>query len=410
MADCWCDNGFAYSFYFRNMPPPQKYLRLKLSALHSRVLGLFDTLPHCHYKCWVDNLCTSVNFLIHSLKHKAHVMVEGVCRSGGRGFPDVAKQEEVRGEANLRSVVGTVKAAELIVDGLEDKIVATSVYDSKPAYFLSSSCESITWVKKTKKVWVHENDSIMNLEFLRLSSANNYNNGMGDVDIADQKRGSYRPDRFMRKMKWWWSMWIWGLGVLLVNCYISYVTFLQDNNVPKKNILSQYDFRKAIALAWLDPKNYWKSNEKKRSADEINESSAVATRSRKKLKKKSTYITDDSFRPNGNMSDRLSRGIEHDFEMCSKHSRCAIHRWATDRKVSRHNDVYFCPVCNICVCISCHKLLRNEKDILSLKNELCTKFLQERKDKNIGRSPVSPSSDARAEKSRINRETIAQSV
>ena len=203
---------------------------------------------------------------------------------------------------------------------------------------------------------------------------------------------------------------MWGVGVLLVNCHISYVTYLEDNNVPKKNILSQYDFRKAIALAWLDPKNYWKSNERKRSADEVNGSSAVATRSRKKTKKKSTHITDDSFRPNGNMSDRLCRSVEHEFEMCSKHSRCAIHRWATDRKVSRHNDVCFCPVCNICVCMSCHKLLRNEKDVLSLKKELSIKFLQERKDKNIDRSPVSPSSDARAEKSRINRETIAQCV
>ena len=51
MADCWCDDGFTYSFYFRNMPPPQKHLRLKSSAFHSRVLGLFDTLPHQHYKC-----------------------------------------------------------------------------------------------------------------------------------------------------------------------------------------------------------------------------------------------------------------------------------------------------------------------------------------------------------------------
>ena len=84
------------------MPPPKKYLLLKLSVLYSRVLGLFDTLPDKNCKYWVDNLYTSINFIIHVLKHKAHIMIEGVCRCGGRRFPKIAKQREVTGEANLR--------------------------------------------------------------------------------------------------------------------------------------------------------------------------------------------------------------------------------------------------------------------------------------------------------------------
>ena len=44
MVDCWCDDGFTCSFHFKNMPAPIKYLRLKLSPLYGRVLGLFDTL------------------------------------------------------------------------------------------------------------------------------------------------------------------------------------------------------------------------------------------------------------------------------------------------------------------------------------------------------------------------------
>ena len=42
-----------------------------------------------------------------------------------------------------------------------------------------------------KKVWAQENDCMIDLEFLRLSSVNNYNNRIGNIDIADQKRGSY---------------------------------------------------------------------------------------------------------------------------------------------------------------------------------------------------------------------------
>jgi len=61
-----------------------------------------------------------------------------------------------------------------------------------------------------------------------------------------------------------------GLGVLLVNCYVYYVMYLVSQGVNKRNILLQYEFCKAIALAWIDSNNYWKSNSKKRSVDEIN--------------------------------------------------------------------------------------------------------------------------------------------
>ena len=76
------------------------------------------------------------------------------------------------------------------------------MHNSKSTYFLSSSCDSIEWIKKTKKVWAYENNCIMDLEFLWLSSINNYNNRIGNVDIANQNRSSYRLDRFMKKMKW----------------------------------------------------------------------------------------------------------------------------------------------------------------------------------------------------------------
>ena len=55
-ADYYCDNGFACSFHFRNMLPPINHVRLKLSTLHSRVLGLFDAFIDINHKCWVDNM------------------------------------------------------------------------------------------------------------------------------------------------------------------------------------------------------------------------------------------------------------------------------------------------------------------------------------------------------------------
>ena len=44
------------------------------------------------------------------------------------------------------------------------------------------------------------------LKFLRLNQIDNYNNGMGDVDVANQLRGLYRLDRWLRNRKFWWSM------------------------------------------------------------------------------------------------------------------------------------------------------------------------------------------------------------
>ena len=84
----------------------------------------------------------------------------------------------------------------------------------------------------------------MDLEFLWLSSINNYNNRIGNVDIANQNRSSYRLDRFMKKMKWQQSIWIWDLCILLVY-YIIYIIYLEDNNILMKKYLISIQFEKS---------------------------------------------------------------------------------------------------------------------------------------------------------------------
>ena len=48
--------------------------------------------------------------------------------------------------------------------------------------------------------------------------------------------------------------------------------------------MSQYEFRKVIALTWIDPKNYLKSYNKNRTNDEVNDNDIISTMS--KLQKK----------------------------------------------------------------------------------------------------------------------------
>lgn len=78
---------------------------------------------------------------------------------------------------------------------------------------------------------------------------------MGDVDIADQLRGSYQFDIWIKNRKWWWSLLFWGLGVILMNAYITYKVFNEEEGVSKSGLLTQYEFRKAIALHWINPEH-----------------------------------------------------------------------------------------------------------------------------------------------------------
>jgi len=121
-----------------------------------------------------------------------------------------------------KKVRGTTKAAVLTGDPEAPDLVAFSVFDTKPVHFLSMACTGLKWIEKRKKVFDRESNKNVSMAFLRCEVTDTYNNGMNGVDIADQLRGTYRFDCWMQKRKWWWSIWMWGLQVLLVNAYLLY--------------------------------------------------------------------------------------------------------------------------------------------------------------------------------------------
>ena len=80
----------------------------------------------------------------------------------------------------------------------------------------------IKWIEVKKKVYDVESEKYEEVKFLRMNFINNYNFTMGHVDVSDQLRGSYHIDWWVRNRKWWWSMFFWGVGVLLTNAYVVY--------------------------------------------------------------------------------------------------------------------------------------------------------------------------------------------
>ena len=117
-------------------------------------------------------------------------------------------------------VRGTVKAALLEGDDKCIGLVVSSVYNTRPVHYISMVCDKLKWLEIEKQVYNVETGKVESLRFLCMNVIDNYNKTMVNVDIADQLRGSYCVDHWIRNRKWWWSLWFWSLGVCLTNAYI----------------------------------------------------------------------------------------------------------------------------------------------------------------------------------------------
>ena len=258
------DSGFTWTFYFRNQPAPEKWTKKGYSPLHSHILGMFDQLENKFHNCCFDNLYLSARFAKAAWTHSNKVRISGPTRKRGHGLPKCVIQEEVKNAEAIHAVWGTVKAAVLEGDNEVPGLLAVSYYDQKPVHFLSTVCEKIKWVQYEKKVYCVETEQVETMMFLWLSINNDYNYGMGGVDIVDQLQNYYRFDHWMHKRKWWWSVFFWAIGVLLVDCYVSYKKFMESK---KMKPISHYKFQKAIALALIHPEQYWPDRMKTSTQD-----------------------------------------------------------------------------------------------------------------------------------------------
>ena len=91
------------------------------------------------------------------------------------------------------------------------------------------------------------------IKFLCLNLNNGYSYGMGNANIVDQLRGSYRFDKWMRNYKWWHTIFWWGFQVLLTNSYKVYCCYYEIHALKPMN---HYEFNKYVGDVWMYPDYY----------------------------------------------------------------------------------------------------------------------------------------------------------
>jgi len=329
------------------------------------------------------------------------VLVAVVTRTKDRGLPAMVIQEPVK-EKDIPTTRGTVKAAVLVGDKKCPEMIAMSIYDSKPVHFISMIAESIEWKEKIREVWNKVARQMQPIKFLRVNVNDDYNNKMNAVDVADQLRNQYRMDHWLRNRKWWWSVFMWSLGVLLTNAYVMYCRVQEEGNVPKKDRLTHYDFLLSVARAWIDRDEtdirvVRRLQEKKRkqrvlanqcAATQPTTSPAPAKKSRidaaqsalispPKSSSKAPRVNDNSLDPHkGALRSRLNHldNFHCPEEPTCKIPSCALHRWLFGRANDSHgqtrNKIVACSLCQVNLCIPCFRTFHTVADMQSAKQEL----------------------------------------
>lgn len=391
-CDCIADDGYTFTFYFRNQPAEKKWLDQGLSPLHSRCMSLFDCFIDEHHQVRFDNLYMSAKFALAAFQHPNKVMVEGVTRSSQRGLPPQVVQADVQ-KNRIAGVKGTVKAAVL-----EDcpplascQLVAASVYDQKGVHFLSTCVQRIHWIEKFREVFDKTTQRKRMGKFLRLAINDDYNLNMNNVDIADQLRGSYRPDRWMRKQKWWWSMFFWGHGTLLVNAFIAYKRFMENKGLKP---MSHYDFQKKIVLAKICPTLHGAKKQRGTIASQRGDQRSAASSSRGRSKRSSETVASATRaatkpkiesvvttwqRVKDDTSDfnrsRLDQSAPHFPKPVDNEKRgkcCALCRYAAGKKLRA--NLLCCSRCNVYLCAWCFKSFHTLPSISAAKDNICAEI------------------------------------
>ena len=226
-CDAICEGGYTFNWYFRFDKAPD--VQTGASPLHQRSIFLIDELPHDWHTIFCDNLYNSHQFSQWCAARKTYVC--GTIRRN-RGVPPKVIQKEVKGKKAKDAALGTLKVAHH-----SDGTLMFSYYDpnsGKPFHMVTSHHSSIEKVPVGKKVWDKKQRLIVTEMREVWNIVNDYNEWMNSVDSADQLRLQYYPaPKWFRNRKWWWSIFLWNLGLCCTNAYILHCKVEQrDGGTP----------------------------------------------------------------------------------------------------------------------------------------------------------------------------------
>ena len=120
-------------------------------------------------------------------------------------------------------------------------LVAFSLYDTNPFYFLYIAADKLVCNINEKEIYDKTTKKKARLQFYHNELKTFYNNYMNSVDVSDQLRNSYNFQHWMRNRNWGWALFMWGFGVMLVNAYIFYKSaHLIIWSKKKDEVVSQY--------------------------------------------------------------------------------------------------------------------------------------------------------------------------
>jgi len=263
----------------------------------------------------------SVKLYTAAYSGKNQVQIHGVVRRTCRGVPACVLQEFQKNSKEADKVRGTIKAAVLEGDSSCPSLICMSYYDAKDVYFMSTAVTEIKWVLKERSVYDKNAQKLVKLTFMRPEIVDDYNNGMNKVNQADQLQGSYRCDLWTHNRKWWWSIWLWGIQIILVNAYVIWKS-------KESNIMTHYNFQKQVALHLINSENFPLEN-------------------REKLKRKSTdsdvrslrsFTTNTSSRKAYTINDKTLDPEQGDLQiqLNGKYFHCSIHPKIKDPSCQLH--------------------------------------------------------------------------
>ena len=127
--------------------------------------------------------------------------------------------------------------------------------------------------------------------------------------------------------------------LLLTNAYVLYKKYhLMHKSTP----MSHFKFQRAIAMAWIRPKDFWTHAipmEAQVTRSSTRSVISMSTRSQGKPKaifKRGTPFTDKTLVPTGALSGRLNETVHH-WPLANKkrYAHCQLHNWATKRRMKK---------------------------------------------------------------------------